>query len=368
MMPAMIVGVLLTAVTFSYGQTIESSKLSLAASPTPRINITDRVWPKTYGEADLCIWYDDKLAAYSLTIDDNHGQDVPFWRALSEQYGWNWTWFLITGHVDHTGIMGGTWSDWRALAEAGHSIGSHSVSHLTTSLTVHQEYADSQAMLREQIPFRDPLVLAYPNGYQPPNDATLAAHYYIAVRGVKGVLNSRDTIDYRNVNSVSSAQNFDKEESHWASFAGMLNPANPQKFRAWYSCHFHAVTEGAKTGIVQMLDILKANESDVWVDTFQHIAMYGQERDTATIRVEKIDEYTLSLEINDQMDDRFFTHPLTVKIRINANWGAISAHQQGKEIKARKIQHAQGAYALVDVVPDAGIVSLTSSSSSQHDQ
>ncbi len=335
------------------GQSQTNTPLSLIESATPRITVTDRVWPEQAGQTELCLWHGDKLAAYSLTIDDNHAQDIPFWLELGDRYGWKWTWFLITGN-------GGNWADWKNLADNGHGIGSHSVTHLTTTLSIEQEYTDSQNMLRKNLPKTRPLVLAYPNGNQSPNNSVLAAQTYIAVRGVKGVLNPAATINYRDVNSVSGAQNFAVDDPwHWASFASLFNPKNKQNYRAWYSCHFHGISDGMKPAITEMLDLLKTHEADVWVGTFQQIAMYGQERDTATLKVISAEKEKIVLSLTDQMDNSVFTHPLTVKVRLDESWASVSAEQNRTEIPVKIIHHKEKAYALVDVIPDAGEITLT---------
>jgi hypothetical protein len=74
--------------------------LNLSETPLkPRFKVTDRVWPATVGEASICLWNDDKLAAFSITIDDNPANDVEWWLEKSKEMDIPLTWFLISSKV-----------------------------------------------------------------------------------------------------------------------------------------------------------------------------------------------------------------------------------------------------------------------------
>ena len=92
---------------------------------------TDLVWPEKPGDADVCLWSGDRFAACSITIDDNCKPDHEWWLKLSEELGIKLTWFVITDHCVKKNNPGfnGTWADWQKLADAGHSIQSHTTNH-----------------------------------------------------------------------------------------------------------------------------------------------------------------------------------------------------------------------------------------------
>ena len=108
-----------------------------------------------------------------------------------------------------------------------------------------------------------------------------------------------------------------------------------------------------------MLDELKKNEKDVWVGTFRDVIQYGQERDTAAIKDLKVAPGKISLAVTDKMHDKFFDMPLTIKVRLENDWSNVVAMQNGKAIDAKLIEHDGAKYALVNVVPDRGIVAIT---------
>ncbi len=338
-----------------------AQEISLPPVTAPRCAVTDRTWPTAPHLPQVCLWKDDKLAAFSLTIDDNHAEDHAYWLELGATYDWSWTWFVIAGRVGQPGPWG-TWEGWRAIHAAGHDVQSHSVFHLdprqAAPLSIEREYVEARAMIEEQVPGARALTLAYPNGFVPPNDAGLAARTYLAVRGVKGFLNAPATVNYREVNSVSAASGFLEPETHWASLAGMLNSTDSKKYRAWYCCHFHGLNAALKTHVAAMLALLKQHEADVWIGAFRAVAQYGQERDTAQLAVVSSDATAVSFELRDAVSDAEFDQPLTIKIRLPEGWTSAQARQAGQPVSVAVVEHDHAYFALVSATPDRGLVEV----------
>ncbi|TXH69116.1 MAG: hypothetical protein E6Q85_08610, partial [Thiothrix sp.] len=110
---------------------------------TARFAVTGLQWPANVGDLSISMWSQDKIAAFSLTIDDNHVQDHAFWYEMAEQYGWKWTWFLIANQIgwssaDH-------WGNWQKAIDNGHDVQSHGQTHLCDALFyTYREYRQSQ--------------------------------------------------------------------------------------------------------------------------------------------------------------------------------------------------------------------------------
>ena len=83
-------------VSFTFAQ----DKLNLDPTTASRFTVADRVWPANVGDADVCLWNDDKLSAFTITIDDNQEGDINFWKSMQSKYGFNFTWFVITEAED----------------------------------------------------------------------------------------------------------------------------------------------------------------------------------------------------------------------------------------------------------------------------
>ena len=128
-------------------------------NPAARFTVTGLVWAPNPGDASICLWGDDKLAAMSFTVDDNCYGNVAWWMETSAQYGFKLTWFLITDRITKASNSGfdGTWAQWRVVAAAGHDIESHTAWHLHTELPEWTGIDDEYRIAQEQINARDPI-------------------------------------------------------------------------------------------------------------------------------------------------------------------------------------------------------------------
>ena len=346
--------------------------LNLPAVTTPRYRVTDRVWPTAVNQPAVAMWPQDKLAAFSLTIDDNHVQDHAFWYEMADQYGWHWTWFVIANQVgwaqhDH-------WGHWQQALDQGHDIQTHTYSHLCDALFyTYREYLQSQATINQNLDGAKVVTMAYPFGVntnkagspcapldtaRTANDRSEAAKHFLAVRDVYGALSHPGKIDYLKVPSISAARNFFNANANWAYFDSILNPSSGN-FRTWYSVHYHGLyTDANKQAVRDVLAHVKSKEADVWVGTFTEVAQYAQEYASATLVNISATANSLQFTLKDQMNDSWFDQPLTVKVRLPDGWSgsAVNATQSGAAIASSVLNHGGKAYALIDAVPDRGVV------------
>ncbi len=354
---------------------------NLALPPgKPRFPLTDRVWPATSGEATVCLWEDDKLAAISLTIDDNEAQDVPFWLALAQKHDVKLTWFLVTGGIGKKDSgLAGTWELWKQVKAQGHSLQSHTVTHLGGMRSpdwkgIAWEYAESPRTLDEMLPGQRTRALAYPgtgDERQKANSKDVAAGQYAAARGVQGYLNQANKIAYMAVNCCFSINLGDSEKSPWNDITLIINPDSTKPYqktyyRGWCVLGFHhldnkpgATTTHTPANVTRLFDWITANRQDLWPAPFLDAALYGQERDTATVKTLRADEQRISLMLTSEMDPKRFDYPLTVKIRLPSRWETVRASQAGGAIPAERITHAGIPFALVKAKPDCGPIDLT---------
>lgn len=345
-----------------------------APGATPRFVVTDRVWPATAGALGISMWHWDKLAAFSLTIDDNHVQDHAFWYEMAAQYGWKWTWFVIANQVgwsssDH-------WGHWQQALDRGHDVQNHSYSHLCDALFYTQrEYRQSSVVMEQNLAGARVQTMAYPFGFtsnkvgspcepltseRTKNSRAEAAKQFLAVRDVYGALTHPGKIDYLNVPSISSARNFLNPAAPWAYFDSVLNPTNGN-FRAWYVVHYHNLpTDTYKQEVRQVLAHLKTREDQVWVGKFADVARYAQEYASAQLVNVQVAGNQVSFGLQDSMYDAWFDHPLTVKLRLPTGWAGtgVSVTQAGVARASRIVMNAGQPYALLDVVPDRGVVTV----------
>lgn len=317
-----------------------------------------RSWPSTYGQAYIATWKDDKIAATTLTIDDNIVGDHAFWKQKAQETGFKFTWFVVTGQDSSGKLMtGATWNDFRALYALGHSIQSHTVTH--SSPISNMEFQQSQIDIEREIGVK-PLTVAYPDGDSANKSG--ASQYYIAGRGTTGWLNAYKP-DYMDINSFSSAMNTTSPNNY--SYAPAIldksftGDTAVDFYRGWMSIHYHSIS-GDQAVVQSHLDWLKAREADIWIGGFDHVAAYARERDVASLSVTAAGANCVAFNVTDSLPNTTYDEPLTVKIRLqdSSNWASVGAQQNGKAVSARILTNGSSKYALVDAVPDAGPVTV----------
>ena len=351
-------------------QTFTSLILSVAAVFLLGTNPTQAA---TFGDGNVEIWKDGNTAAATLTIDDNFLIDQAWWSATASTYNIPLTWFVITGNVG-TGNIGvnGTWQAFQDRYAEGHDIQSHTVDHFPNfpasgPLPLETNYSQPITDIETNIQDSDVLTLAYPFGLQAPNDKTLAGQYYIAARGVTGILNTLTGVDYLNVNSLST-NNYGGgfpipgvpgiNPSHFAYIPKLVDQTKPE-YQGWLSVHSHQMDTPKRDAITGLLNYLTATPGDFWVGQFTDVAQYAQERDDASLVTNVISPDEIQYTLTDNLDDTRYYEPLTVKVRVDNAWTQIVATQGGQPLSASLILDGGEQFALVNSVPDAGVVTLS---------
>ena len=321
-------------------------------------------WPANPGDAEVCLWKDDKTAALSITIDDNCKPDHEWWLKLSEELGFKVTWFVITDKVDKNENSGfvGTWADWQKLADAGHSIQSHTTNHQSaktmkrdlTEDELNAMYKESLATITAHVKNNRACCIAYPRG-EPHRE--IVSKYVIAARGTSGVPDTADKIDYLCTNSGGGVATVEMLVEGKTEKGPKWLPGKTWLKRGWAVSLYHLVHHGrtpeeqkASADKVEA-DIreIATHKDKLWIGRFEDVARYGQERDTAKLDV-KVDGDKVSVAVTDDMKDDMFDFPLTVKVRLPDGWKSVKG--------GTFVEHDGKPYALVDVVPDRGAVVL----------
>ncbi|MBO9609853.1 MAG: DNRLRE domain-containing protein [Paenibacillaceae bacterium] len=332
------------------------------------------VWPANHGEAGIALWNDDKTGAFSFSIDRNHENELDRWLALTDEYGFDFTWFVTTNDIADP-------AKWEQLIAAGQDVQSNTASYLGnyTSIPVqqvHDEYAGAIQAI-DALQGGNAKTIAYPNGS---SNTYIASQYYIAGRDNDGFPNQADTVDYMLTKALGigpvSRLNYTvpNDNSIEAMIKTLYDPDykvwNGSYFRGWtnlYTQHSLDKSDINKTTnttlrtedtVRHMLNLLKAHEDRIWVGTYTDIAMYAEERDTALLTVTASGPNQIVFTLADRMDDDLFDYPLTIKVRVDNAWSNIVAVQGGKPLPVQEAEQNANRYALVKAVPDKGAVSL----------
>lgn len=329
-------------------------------------------WPDVYGEGHVTLWHKGKLAAYSITIDDNNSPDFPFWLQVSEDYGWNLTWFVIVYPYvwdiyndkpgTNTGYFG-TLAEWKTLHDLGFDIQLHGACASMNDQT-EAEYEDqivrSIEVMEEQTGTKI-LTFAYPCGATS-NGAhsyiEIIRRYMIGARGTAGGVTPVHLLDYHNTKSLGGNGLTNGEPSTLFSRYNEKRSFLYSQYRGWCVTLYHGVGSG-QAGILATLDWVKAHEDEFWVDTFTNVAKYAQQRESATLDITSVGPNVIEFNVTDRMEDAIFDHPLTVKLRVDNTWADVTATQNGAPITAYLVTHAGNQYAYIEPIPDRGDVVVT---------
>lgn len=357
----------------------------------PRFEITPPVWPAKPGEASVCLWEDDKVAAVSFGIDDNNAWEVPIWLEISQSYGGlPITWNLITANIDGVIDRGrmnsaGTWALWRSILEQGYQIQSHSVSHVADPVFEDGwpgpdwEAAESKLQLETNLPGHRTKVFVPPGASIKAfgvggNWRASLVKYYAAARGASGIpINPANQTDYFDIRTTASPAAFVADEvapgtPAWTAnnqLKSILDPAH-KNYRGWATFFTHALNikdaalfTSKDPALAKVFDFYNRNRDELWVGQFADVALYGQERDTATLKTVRTDAAGIALDLTSQMDPEVFDYPLTVKVRLPDVWPSVAATQSGTAVPCAVIRHEGAGYALVKARPNRGEIVLS---------
>jgi PKD repeat protein len=331
-------------------------------NPSARFTLTDRVWAANPGDASICLWADDKLAAINVSVDDNSASNIDWWLTQSAAYGFPVTWFIVTENVGKS-LDGGTWALWNKVQSLGHEVQSHTMNHLNTNsatwVDIDTEYWGSQLAIETNMPGHKCDFLAYAGGAnQYLNNRTNAAKYYAANRGGGGAISAANKIDYFAPGTMSS---YNLSTPNTWSYLPILLTNTTGNFRGLACQLWHWISPTNYVSVQPFLDFVDANRAALWVGRFSDIAKYGQERDTATLTTNENSSTRIALTLTDQMLDSRFNNPLTLKVRLPAAWSNVQVSQNGQPIASRVLAYNGGNYALVQAVPDQGEIALITS-------
>lgn len=325
-----------------------NQKMNLDATTGERFSLTDIIWPTDIGDANVCLWSDDKIAAASLTIDDNIESDHAWWLSMQSTYNLNFTWFIILNSVT-------SWDKYQTLIDAGNEIQGHDDCYINdTGDETYKYFLElTKNTINSNLINNKCITYAYPCGKQ--DKSHVAREVYISMRGVTGKMNEVNKANYLDLNSRSATNDahdirilLDPDEKLW----------NVAYYRGWASYHYHTANRETTE---PFLSTLSEKTDSIWVGMYSEVARYAQERDSHTLTVDENTSSVIKFTLTDKMHDEYFNFPLSVKIRIDNSWSTLFATQNGVSIVSKIIEFENNKYALVKAIPDKGQVIISNS-------
>src|SRR5260221_3206477 len=264
------------------------SSFSLAACEYLNL-VSNRVYISEFPE--------ERTAAVSFTFDDNYPSSLSYIAPMFEKYEFKATFFVIPNQVNDT-----QWPEWKKLSEKGFEIGNHSLNHLTLTqikdtTQLHEEINHAYQIIEDKIG-------AAPFSFAHPGHATNEAvdkvvfqkHYATRVSPL-------GFCEWWGVVSSSDVTMLEK------------NLRDAIKKNTWLVVAAHGVEDGWQPIKIQFLEqclsLVKAQESQIWVDHFGNLAKYKIEKQKTSLSIKEL-EGRLNITLESSLDTAIFNYPLTV--------------------------------------------------------
>ncbi|MDO4994791.1 MAG: polysaccharide deacetylase family protein [Bacteroidales bacterium] len=332
------------------------------------------------GAVEVKKWHGGAQSAMALTFDDgfkaHHDYAVP----VLNNYDIPSTFFLITQEIVHQGqtpkARYGIWEDFREMADQGHEIASHTVSHpnlIGMSVeAMEQELADSRAAIEENIGQRC-FSLAYPYCNHDGDVDILTAQHYEVARACGGLTNPASLTDAgrMGVNSHMVTWLYPRSLTNETTSFNALKVMTEEDLipeggfgvvcihevlpfdKLGESDTYEVATTEWLENVCQFLSE-KREAGEIWPTTLSHITKYARERDNLSVkRTLNATEDTLCYDFSTRLDPTIYDEPLTLSLQVPEGWTDVRCLVMEGEMLAEEIAcDPESNEVVVDVIPD----------------
>ena len=316
--------------------------LLIMAIPFIMANTVNAQIPEGY---EVATWHNFSQAAITYSFDDGTPNQIPVAVPLLNKYGFHGTFNLITSWVKD-------WGEWRKVAEMGHEIASHTVTHANFGQTPDDKQEEELAKSKDTIEMligKECITLVYP--YCVTGNDKIVAQHYISARGCSGQVATPTPENMLNITSrvvgtesnMQTADNFNK----WV--------ASAIDTKGWCVFLIHALDDDGGYSPIESkefdahLNYVKQSGLAYWVGTFAEISKYILERNSLTISERaEMDYIEITVGCTAQSSLTKFDQPITIKRKLPEGCTTARIVRNNSEIPSLI---ADGSI-IFDVVPD----------------
>jgi peptidoglycan/xylan/chitin deacetylase (PgdA/CDA1 family) len=264
--------------------------------------------------------YDFKKSILSLTFDDGSLNQFLVALPILKEKGIPSTFYVITDFIDSTikSILLENLSN-------NYEIGSHTVSHQNLvkigNEDAKRQLLNSRSFLQSNFGSNAGLTLSYPWGEYNNSIKLIAKGSYLAARTTDVGYNSLSTLD----KYALKMQNFEKrtgayKANTWIDYAIHNNVWLIEMIHGINNIGYSAIDSKVLT---EHLDHIKEVEDKIWCSTVSNVIKYIDESKNTKIICEICNDTVYNIRINDFMDDSVYNQPLSIRIKVPANWDSI---------------------------------------------
>jgi len=303
----------------------------------------------------ICTWKGNKRAAVTLTYDDAVPNQIKYHVPLMEERGFRGTFFVFANAISRG--QSNNWEPWVRIAEKGHEIGSHTLSHpRLTELSeeeIERELSESKRIIGEHIG-EDPLTFAYPYAQHDPRVRRIAKSHYISARAGGATVAPPTPLDLYDVPSFVPATKTTLEEMNsWVDAAletggWMVEMIHGIEGKGWqpiprerFAAHF---------------DYMAERKDELWVATYSEVVKYIRERLPVAVNTKEVQRDRVVLELmNSGLDDAVYDEALTLRLEVPFYWETVTVVQGGSAAdEVECVEEGQRRVVHFDAVPNLG--------------
>ncbi len=293
----------------------------------------------------LARWQDDRAGAIALTFDDGSSEQALVAVPLLDALGLKATFAINPGKTPANGdgrFGYATWDQWRAIAQNGHEIANHSMTHpnfsqVNDAAVLETEIVAAQRLIEKEL--GAPCVsFVYPFNAETEAARTLVRKTHLAWSG-----GERKTYGGPDFTAAKANAWVDEAIAKKSLMVAMI----------------HGITRGylpfsGAAVFQEHLDYLKAKSTQVWVAPLGTIKRYEAERDAARLDVQ-VSGKKMVITLTCALDPVSYNVPLTVVI-LSGKAKTVSAKRAGTGKVTASIA---GERIFCEIVPGPGAVTIT---------
>jgi oligosaccharide reducing-end xylanase len=306
---------------------------------------------------EVCTWASCAEAAITFTFDDATSNQYSIVIPMFNEYDFDATFYPVVNWSPD-------WNQFQKAADQGHEVGSHTMNHPhLDQLTAEEQEAelkDSRSEINSRISGQKCLTIAY--SYCVPSIDTLTSKYYIAARHCQGYTEKATPEDFLNISSIiCGSQGSIKTTKDFVDISQSAVTTH-----GWNVYLLHGIDDDGGYSALSSDTLRAALEyydkyrDTYWVANFVNVVRYIRERNAVSVRVLSSNEDTLKINIYDTLDNGIYHIPVSVRTPLPAEWDYAQAFQDGDSVGTLVKEFDNQKYLVFDVVPDAGLVEITS--------
>lgn len=241
-----------------------------------------------------------------------------------------------------------TWEQYKLYSSQGHEIASHTVTHPRLAVLDEKnmlyELEQSKADLLKFIGEESIFSAEGPYGTENERVMEYAHEIYPALRNRM----PEDWLEEINRGSDANPGESNREYVQWQRGPQTRHSIEEMKSwvdtvmnhdNIWLVLVIHGVENlgwepKTKEELTQYFSYMKAKENDLWIETFRDVTKYIRARQNSQVK-SSIEDGTISISLESELDPSVYSVPLTVKTYIPENWKqAKNSNQEPLEIKS----------------------------------